>query len=72
MNLGAADRRIIRNHPIRNLREAYRQIFIARTGLKVKDVQEKPEILNLMLEKATKKEGMSWFTPPVLLSTLIL
>jgi len=70
MNLTAADRKIIRNHSIRNLREDYRQIFIARTGLEVKDVQEKPEILNLML-KATKQAGRFWFTSPALSSPLM-
>jgi len=71
MNLRAADRKIIRNHSIRNLREDYREIFIARTGLEVKDVQEKPEILNLMLKKATEEGGRFWFTSPALSSPLM-
>ncbi|PWW77080.1 hypothetical protein C7212DRAFT_184682 [Tuber magnatum] len=56
MNLSAADLQIIRRHSIQSLRRNYRQIFGSSTGLEVKDVQEKPEILNSMLKGAATRE----------------
>ena len=69
MGFPEADRQIIEGHSIRNLRRDYRQTFIASTGLRVEDVQEKPEILNLMLKNATAVGGRLLFTPPVLISS---
>ncbi|CUS12240.1 unnamed protein product [Tuber aestivum] len=57
MNLSIEDLQIIRRHSIRSLRGSYRQIFISSTGLEAKDVQQKPEILNLMLKSAAVGEG---------------
>jgi len=68
MDLPEADRQIIEGHSIWNLRRDYRQTFIDSTGLRVGDVQEKPEILNLMLKNASSEGGRFLFTPPVLIS----
>ncbi|KAG0643915.1 hypothetical protein HOY80DRAFT_1013844 [Tuber brumale] len=50
MNLPITDIQTIKRYSIRSLRRDYRQEFTSTTGLEVKDVQGKPEILNLMLK----------------------
>ncbi|KAG0138648.1 hypothetical protein HOY82DRAFT_588363 [Tuber indicum] len=57
MNLPITDLQTIRRYSIRGLRRDYRQTFTSTTNLEVKDVQEKPEILNLMLKSATTGEA---------------
>ncbi|RPB04821.1 hypothetical protein L873DRAFT_1665462 [Choiromyces venosus 120613-1] len=57
MLFSQADLEIITQNPLQDFRSTYRQFFFEKTDLTVEKVQEKPEILKLILNDATTEEN---------------
>ena len=57
MHFPEADLQIIQQNPLEDFRSTYRQFFLEKTDLTVENVQEKPDILKLILNDATTEES---------------
>ncbi|KAG0138647.1 hypothetical protein HOY82DRAFT_582347 [Tuber indicum] len=57
MNFSEADLQIIKQNPLDDFRGTYRQFFLEKTDLTIEKVQEKPEILKLILHDAVTEEN---------------
>ncbi|PUU72874.1 hypothetical protein B9Z19DRAFT_1136489 [Tuber borchii] len=57
MHFPEADLQIIQQNPLEDFRNTYRQFFLEKTDLTVEKVQEKPDILKLILNDSTTEEN---------------
>lgn len=57
MHFSEADLQIIRQNPLEDFRSTYRQFFLEKTDLTVENVQERPDILKLILNDAITEES---------------
>lgn len=57
MHFPEADLQIIRQNPLEDFRSTYRQFFLEKTDLTVEKVQEKPDILKVILNDAITEES---------------
>ncbi|KAG0643913.1 hypothetical protein HOY80DRAFT_1019861 [Tuber brumale] len=57
MHFSEAELQIIKQNPLDDFRDTYRQFFLEKTDLTIEKVQEKPEILKLILHDAATEEN---------------
>jgi len=57
MHFPEEDLQIIQQNPLDDFRNTYRQFFLEKTDLTIEKIQEKPDILKLILNDATTEEN---------------